>query len=104
MIMSIERKFVMLIRQNKRLRWDEAERFQFFPDWEEVKDQIMYDAVLKKFQTHKKLAKLLLSTGTEEIFENAPGDYYWGCGKDGTGLNKLGKILVNVRSQIARCN
>ncbi len=47
-------------------------------DWEEVKDQIMYDAVLKKFQTHKKLAKLLLTTGTEEIFEIAPGDYYWG--------------------------
>ncbi len=62
-------------------------------DWEEVKDSIMYNAVLKKFQTHKKLAKLLLSTGTEEIIENAPEDYSWGCGKDGTGLNKLGNIL-----------
>jgi ribA/ribD-fused uncharacterized protein len=61
----------------------------------------MYNAVLKKFQTHKKLAKLLLSTGTEEIIENAPEDYYWGCRKDGTGLNKLGNILVSIRSQIA---
>jgi hypothetical protein len=26
-------------------------------------------------------------------------DYYWGCGKSGTGQNKLGKILMRVREQ-----
>jgi len=46
------------------------------------------------------LSDLLLSTGEQDIVENAPGDYYWGCGKDGTGLNKLGLILVKVRSKI----
>ena len=69
-------------------------------DWENVKDQIMFDAVLKKFQTHKELAQLLISTGKEAIVENAPGDYYWGAGKDGTGLNKLGHILEEVRAKI----
>lgn len=69
-------------------------------DWEEVKDQIMYEAVLKKFKTHDKLAALLLSTGSQEIVENAPGDYYWGIGQNGTGLNKLGKILCSVRDQL----
>ncbi|MFL5243295.1 MAG: hypothetical protein ACJ8FY_14410 [Gemmataceae bacterium] len=29
--------------------------------------------------------------------ENA-GDYYWGCGTDGSGQNKLGKVLMVVRS------
>ncbi|GAB4239826.1 MAG: hypothetical protein Kow00121_66390 [Elainellaceae cyanobacterium] len=24
-------------------------------------------------------------------------DYYWGCGKDGSGKNKLGQILMEVR-------
>lgn len=69
-------------------------------DWEAVKDELMSQAVLKKFETHEKLAELLLSTGDQDIVENAPGDYYWGCGKDGTGLNKLGHILVKVRSQL----
>ena len=69
-------------------------------DWEEVKDQIMFDAVLKKFQTHSELLDKLLSTGSESIVENAPGDYYWGAGKDGTGLNKLGFILEKVRAKI----
>lgn len=34
-------------------------------DWEAVKDEIMYKAVLKKFQTHPKLKQLLLSTRDE---------------------------------------
>jgi ribA/ribD-fused uncharacterized protein len=67
-------------------------------DWESVKDDIMRRAVLKKFETHAELKELLLSTGDEEIVENAPSDYYWGCGKDGTGQNKLGKILMEVRN------
>ena len=60
----------------------------------------MRRAVLKKFQTHPELRLLLLSTGREEIVENASGDYYWGCGADGSGKNMLGKILQEVRSQI----
>jgi ribA/ribD-fused uncharacterized protein len=69
-------------------------------DWEEVKDEIMYQACLKKFQTHVEVRELLLSTGEEELVENAPGDYYWGCGKNGTGLNKLGNILMRVREEL----
>lgn len=66
-------------------------------DWEQIKDQVMRRAVLKKFQTHIELRQLLLSTHDQEIVENAPGDYYWGCGADGSGKNQLGKILQEVR-------
>ena len=69
-------------------------------DWETVKEEIMFRAVLKKFKTHPKLSELLLFTGNQNIVENAPGDYYWGIGKNGTGLNKLGEILVSVREQL----
>lgn len=66
-------------------------------DWEQVKDEVMFKAVLRKFETHQGLRAFLLSTGEEEIVESAPGDYYWGCGADGSGQNKLGKILMEVR-------
>ena len=66
-------------------------------DWEDRKIEIMKAAVLKKFRTHDGLRELLLSTGSEPIFENAPGDSFWGCGKDGTGQNWLGRILGEVR-------
>lgn len=66
-------------------------------DWEQVKDDIMRKAVLCKFETHKDIRELLLSTGDEQIVENSPIDYYWGCGKDGSGKNRLGEILMEVR-------
>jgi N-glycosidase YbiA len=44
----------------------------------------------------------LLATGDDLLVENAPGDYYWGCGKDGSGKNRLGTILMEVREILRR--
>ena len=66
-------------------------------DWEQVKDEIMQRAVLQKFKTNANIREILLATGDELIVENAPHDYYWGCGKDGSGKNRLGEILMAVR-------
>jgi N-glycosidase YbiA len=68
------------------------------PDWETVKDNLMRIAILRKFETHQDIREILLNTGDELLVENAPGDYYWGCGADGSGQNKLGMILMEVRS------
>ena len=69
-------------------------------DWEEVKNQVMMEAVLLKFSSHRNLQELLLSTKDEELIEETSHDYYWGCGKDGSGKNVLGKILMIVREEI----
>ncbi|MCC5641055.1 NADAR family protein [Nostoc sp. CHAB 5844] len=65
-------------------------------DWEQVKDQIMKKAVLRKFETHADIREILLNTGDTEIVENSPTDYYWGCGADSSGKNMLGIILMDV--------
>ncbi|MEA5472277.1 NADAR family protein [Spirulina sp. 06S082] len=67
-------------------------------DWETVKEEIMKKALLQKFSSHPDICETLLSTGEEEIVENSPIDYYWGCGKDGSGKNRLGILLMEVRS------
>lgn len=67
------------------------------PDWEQVKDEVMRRAVRRKFELHAGIRAILLATGDEELVENAPSDYYWGCGRDGTGRNMLGRILMDVR-------
>lgn len=69
-------------------------------DWEHIKDQVMLDAVRQKFLTHADIRDILLGTGQEELVENARGDYYWGCGADGSGRNMLGKILMQVRDEL----
>ncbi|AFY35025.1 NADAR family protein [Calothrix sp. PCC 7507] len=67
------------------------------PDWEDIKDDIMRKAVLRKFETHADIREILLDTGNVEIIENSPIDSYWGCGADGSGKNMLGIILMEVR-------
>ena len=73
-------------------------------DWEQVKDDIMRQAVLSKFQTHTDIRDILLSTGNAEIVENSPIDFYWGCGVDSSGKNMLGKILMEVREILHHTN
>jgi len=70
------------------------------PNWEEVKIDVMREAVLAKFTAHEDLRDRLLATGAQEIVENAPGDTFWGCGKFGNGQNWLGRILMECRSQL----
>jgi ribA/ribD-fused uncharacterized protein len=69
-------------------------------DWEQVKDDVMREAVRQKFLTHADIQKVLLATGDEELVEATSNDYYWGCGTNGTGKNMLGKILMEVRREI----
>ncbi len=70
-------------------------------DWNKKrKDKVMLFIVRIKFDQHKDLCDILLSTGNEELIENSKIDPYWGCGSDGNGKNKLGKILMNVREEI----
>jgi ribA/ribD-fused uncharacterized protein len=69
-------------------------------DWETVKIDLKRRAVRRKFETHDDIRALLIVTGDEELIENAPNDYCWGCGRFGSGQNMLGKILIEVRESL----
>ena len=69
-------------------------------NWDNLRDDIMYQIVKIKFSQNGELKTLLLSTGTAIIQENSPRDSYWGLGHDGKGLNKLGLILMRIRDEL----
>src|SRR5690606_28600671 len=69
-------------------------------DWETVKADVMRRALYAKFTQHPDLRDLLTATGKADLVENAPGDAYWGCGKDGTGKNRLGILLMKLRGRL----
>jgi ribA/ribD-fused uncharacterized protein len=71
-------------------------------DWDAVKDDVMREAVLAKFQQHPSLRDLLLSTGDAQIVEHTKNDDYWGDGGDGSGLNMLGRILMETRGVLRK--
>lgn len=66
-------------------------------DWEDVKENIMMIALRAKFDQYPELKQLLLSTVGSSIVEHTENDSYWGDGGDGSGLNKLGILLVELR-------
>ena len=69
-------------------------------DWEEIKQNIMYDAVYFKFKQNKDILRKLLDTGNAELVEATVKENYWGCGPNNDGQNNYGKILVRVRKQL----
>lgn len=71
-------------------------------DWEEIKDQIMYEVVKAKFQQNPDLLQQLLDTGDAQIVEgNHHQDSYWGVDLHTLrGRNKLGSICEKVREEL----
>ncbi|MDH3224226.1 MAG: NADAR family protein [Gemmatimonadota bacterium] len=69
------------------------------PDWEEVKEEVMFRAVRHKFRDPV-LRRLLLETGDRVLREASPQDEYWGIGPHGTGANRLGVLLMRLRDEL----
>ncbi|KAK1270968.1 hypothetical protein QJS04_geneDACA004420 [Acorus gramineus] len=68
-------------------------------DWDAVKINVMYKALRCKFATYPHLHKILLSTKGSVLVEASPHDLFWGGGRDGEGLNYLGRLLMRLRSE-----
>ncbi|MBU2772523.1 NADAR family protein [Acidithiobacillus ferrooxidans] len=77
--------------------WDVAS------DWSKIKFDRMKLILKAKFTQHDDLQALLLSTGNARLVESATADNavnrLWGE-VNGVGQNKLGQLLMEVRSEI----
>lgn len=82
-------------RKSKRL----GRKATMRPDWDKIKDRVMLYAVTQKFVQNPPLMRCLRDTRGKLLVEgNRWGDTYWGFDLNkGTGLNKLGTILMYVR-------
>lgn len=70
------------------------------PDWELVKEKLMYNFVNEKFKQNEEIKQKLFKTGNSYLEEgNMHGDTEWGVCK-GKGKNLLGKILMRVRAEL----
>jgi N-glycosidase YbiA len=75
--------------------WDQIENGIF-----SVKDRFMFEIVLAKFGYNREARDLLLSTEDKILEEASPSDNYWGT--DGTGKNRLGQILMMIRTHFRK--
>jgi diaminohydroxyphosphoribosylaminopyrimidine deaminase/5-amino-6-(5-phosphoribosylamino)uracil reductase len=95
------------------------------PDWADAKRAVMLAALRAKFSSHVGPRAMLLSTagtrssssssrsvvdggawgglggaGGAVLVESSPHDRYWGQGYDGSGQNRLGLLLMQVREEL----
>lgn len=73
------------------------------PDWEDVKYDVMLQALRFKFSQNPELRGHLLATSPRSLVEHSPPrgsrgyDTVWADGHDGSGANLLGQALMEVR-------
>jgi ribA/ribD-fused uncharacterized protein len=73
------------------------------PDWEAVKDRVMWTGLVAKFSQHRDIRQLLVGTGLAILIEgNYWHDNYWGdcvCERcsEIPGKNMLGEELMMLR-------
>ena len=69
-------------------------------DWKRVRETVMTRGVYIKCRSHPEVARALLATGDDKLVENSQYDYFWGCGRDGRGENRYGRVLMQVRAKL----
>ena len=70
------------------------------PDWKNVMDEVMLTALRLKF-SQPEMRKKLLETGDRDLIYACPFDRYWGAGRREEGKNQVGKLMMQVREEIA---
>jgi ribA/ribD-fused uncharacterized protein len=68
-------------------------------DWDSKKEEIMITGLRAKFQQNSGLLEQLKATGDRPLVE-ASTDAFWGEGRTGTGKNRMGKLLEQVRTEL----
>ncbi len=79
----------------------QSRSFPLRSDWDEVRESVMLYALRLKFKMPA-ARDLLLSTYDRPLVESSPYDYYWAAGQDGTGQNRLGHLLMQVRAELTQ--
>lgn len=70
--------------------------------WSEIREEIMLNGLRAKFRQHPDLRARLLASGDRLLVEHTSNDAYWGDGGDGSGENRLGVLLMQVRAELRR--
>ena len=107
---TLEHRFQALKTTDFNEKWDimrastpgqakrRGRRVALRPDWDEIKRDLLWDLLLKKFEADPWLCQYLVATGDKIIREkNDWNDTIWGVNKQNQGQNLLGMGLMYVR-------
>lgn len=92
------------------LAWETSSKYKHLqiPEFkdENYKLSVMKKLMYLKAEQHADVRQALLDSGDQKIVKHIvtypPGDGFWDDGEDGTGLNYIGKMWVEIRDEIKK--
>jgi ribA/ribD-fused uncharacterized protein len=69
------------------------------PDWSTARETVILEALRAKFQQNAGLLETLKATGSRPLIDVSV-DPFWGSGRTGSGKNRMGKLLEQVREEL----
>ena len=97
---SVQEAIAIAISAHEAFKIAERNKALRRTDWDLVKVDIMRDILRAKANQHEYVRRKLLATGDRELVENSWRDNFWGWGPNKDGKNQLGKLWMEIRSEI----
>lgn len=70
------------------------------PDWKTVRINVMRGILRAKAEQHEYVRRKLIQTGDKLLIENSWRDDFWGWGPNRDGQNWLGRLWMEIRSEL----
>lgn len=77
-----------------------ANKDNYIKDWDEIKLKVMKEILRAKVDQHPYVKQKLIESGNRELIEDSWRDSFWGWGPNKDGQNHLGKLWMEVRSEL----
>jgi ribA/ribD-fused uncharacterized protein len=98
--LELQEKIRLSTSSAKAKQLGKTKSMHFRKDWPLIREDIMLQGLLRKFEQNPQLAQKLLATGNAELKEAAFWDGFWGLGRNGKGQNRMGHLLMYVREKL----
>lgn len=69
-------------------------------NWTRMRTGLMREILREKAAQHEYVRRKLLATGDRELIENSWRDDFWGWGPNRDGQNMLGKLWMEIRTEL----
>jgi len=99
-IAELRRKIRTARSAHEAFKLAEEHKSQRRPDWDSVRVNVMRRILRAKAEQHEYVRRKLLATGDRELIENSWRDPFWGWGPNRDGKNMLGRLWMEVRSEL----
>lgn len=95
------RDFIRTLRPSSiPFSYGSGRRIMFRPDWDQIRDEVMWNGLVAKFTQNNEFRNVLKSAGDRVIvYRESPGNH-WSVNYTGDGKNVLGIMLMALRLQL----